>query len=168
MKRLVVISVLIGFNMLGTAQTVIRFNVALNDVWSRNSYRHIAKHSTNLTAHTTAEKLVSRDVKKLMTEQNRELYIINPIFKAKQGILENFITVRSFRHIQSKYPIWSYSNPIRNTVIQARFTKKFQAERGKLQDYLTNRNYMTEGKRVYLTLALLEKVINIATEHEEY
>ena len=154
------------------AQAVVQIPVSLNDAWSKNSYKQITKNNQQIAAHQGLQALITNRTKNLIEDQNRELYVINPYLKNQKGLITNYIENHCKRYIRFKYPAISkvagVKNSPKNLIIRNRLIKKCNKERQMVSDYLEPKNYMTEGKRLFLTLNLLENLIDITLENETY
>jgi hypothetical protein len=114
----------------------------------------------------------------MLDHEYETLFEIKPAFKNIKYKFSNFIKRTCLNFIKSKYPILQINplnglqmNPVKgaqNTLIQARFRKKFLSENEALSIYLNTSYALSEAKRVYFVLDILEKVTNITLENEKY
>lgn len=174
MRNIIALMVVLSMSKSLCAQSVVTIPVSLNDTWSNNSYKHITKNNEQILAHQTKQAAVIATTKAVMKAQNRELYTINPYLRSQKNLIKKYIELECKKYIRFRYPAVSKISGIpasvetKNLIIRNRFMKKFNKEKDMIDNYLEPKNFMSEGKRLYLTLNLLENLIDITLENETY
>jgi hypothetical protein len=152
----------------------------LTDALSQSSYEKINTHNTTIKSYRAANFQTSEVIENVISTQYNELTHIHSSIKSQLYKINNFIKGSTFNsalgycsygYIQEKYPIINALSPssiYKNTIIRARYYKKFNTESELISQYLNKTNPISEGERVLLILNSLENVINITLENETY
>jgi hypothetical protein len=153
-------------------------NRSWNDELTAPYTKKIRNSNGRMTFQFTTQAGQVTEMTKMLVHEQETLRDINSLFKIQESNFNFFIKETCTRFIASKYPIVQINplnglqmNPLiglQNGITRLRFHRKFTSESDALSFYLNSKNSMSEAKRVYFVLDILENVTNIALENEKY
>jgi len=143
------------------------------DVATLPLYPALINEAAQTTATTLEKGVHFEGVKQTITRELKEITEISASLRYNTMPIKNFIRLKSYNFIKTKYSINplvipSNSTIIRNTATRLRFKIKLNAEQKKVDSYLSSTNYMSEGERILMTLTSLENVIKTSLENDEF